>query len=447
MNIICNRDILNEAVTPALYAVSSKNTIQALDGFLLIADKDSGVLTICGYDLEKGIKVTISGEEIEIKESGKIILNAAKFSSIIRNLPDGDVLIETDENFSVNIKSHKSEFNIHGLDGDTFPLMPELKGDKNFKINRKILKNMIVSTLFAVANNSSRQSLNGALFEIKNNQINVVGVDGNRLALRRSFEGISDYTSSTNSNANTITTETESGIENIETNESDNGENGELNLNFIIPGKSLSELLKLIGDNDELAEIELTRKHVIISFDNIIYFSRLIESEFLDYRRTIKNDPRTTVIIDTKNFAESVERASVVMEDKQKALVKLSFKNEEINIENKKNAGILQITSASSQGKLCDECDIEIFGEELEIGFNHRYLLDALKATREEKIVLKLESPTKSLVILPYNGNNKDNGDNNDDNGNVVNIEDIANTMDIENSKFLYLVLPVRMRD
>ena len=425
MNIICNRDILNEAVTPALYAVSSKNTVQALDGFLLIADKDSGVLTICGYDLEKGIKVTVSGDGIQIKDGGKIILNAVKFSSIIKNLPEGDVLIETDENFSVNIRSRKSEFIIHGLDGETFPLMPELKGEQNFSISRKILKNIIVSTLFAVATNNSRPSLNGALFEIKNNQINVVGVDGNRLALRRSFEGVS----------------------------SDTDESSELDLNFIIPGKSLSELLKLIGDGDEPAEIELTRKHVIVSFDNIIYFSRLIENEFIDYRRTIKNAPHTTIVINTKSFAESVERASVVMEDKQKTSVRLNFKKEEINIENNENAGILQITSASSQGKLCDECDIEIYGEEIEIGFNHRYLLDALKSVREEKILLKLESPTKSLVILPYNKDDNKGDEKEDENGDnkdisdITDVTDIANTMDIENSKFLYLVLPVRLRD
>jgi len=415
MNIVCARDILNEAVTPALYGVSSKNTAQALDGFLLNADKDSGILTICGYDLEKGIKVTLSGEDIQIKEGGKIIINAVKFSSIIRNLPSGDVSISSDDNFSVKISGSRSEFTVHGLDGDTYPLMPELKGEKYFKISRKVLKNMIVSAHFAVAVNNSRPSLNGALFEIKNNQLNIVAVDGNRLALRRSFDGII----------------------------SDDG----LDLSFIVPGKSLSELLKLIGDEEEPAEIELTKKHVIISFDNIIYFSRLIESEFLDYRRSIKIDPKTTVVINTKSFSESVERASILSDDKQKTLVKLSFKKEEVNIENNENMGILHITTpASSSGKLSDECDIEIYGDELEIGFNNRYLLEALKAVREEKILLKLESPTKSLVILPYNNS----GDNNnkEDGADKANINtDISRVMDTENAKFLYLVLPVRMRD
>ena len=405
MNIVCSRDILNDAVTPALYAVSAKNATQALDGFLISADKENGILTICGYDLEKGIKVTLSGDDIQIKESGKIIINAVKFSSIIRNLPSGNVSISSDDNFSVTISSNRSEFTVHGLDGDSFPLMPELKGEQNFKISRKILKNMITATHFAVAVNNSRPSLNGALFEIKNNSLNIVAVDGNRLALRRSFDGIIS--------------------------------DGEIDLSFIVPGKSLSELLKLIGDDEEPAEIELTRKHVIISFDNIIYFSRLIESEFLDYRRSIKIDPKTTVVIDTKSFAESVERAALLTDDKQKTPVRLKFNKEEVNIENNENMGSLQITATTSLGKVFDECDIEIYGDELIIGFNQRYILDALKAIREEKILLKLESATKSLVILPYNGEDKDNTEN----------ADVSRTMDTENSKFLYLVLPVRMRD
>jgi len=409
MNIVCSRDILNEAVTPALYAVSSKNTTQALEGFLLTADKESGTLTVCGYDLEKGIKVTLSGDSIQINEGGKIIINAVKFSSIIRNLPDGEISIVSDKNFMVTISGSRSEFNIHGLDGEAFPLMPELKGEKNFKISRKILKNMIVSTHFAVAVNNSRPSLNGALFEIKNNQLNIVAIDGNRLALRRSFDGI---------------------VSEVEG----------LDFSFIVPGKSLSELLKLIGDEEEAAEIELTRKHVIISFDNIIYFSRLIESEFLDYKRLIKIEPKTTVVINTKSFTESVERASILTDDKQKTLVKLRFKKEEINIENNDNFGMLQVTSTTALGKVSDECDIEIYGEDIEIGFNHRFLLEALKAAKEEKILLKLESPTKSSVILPYNVKNEEGQDNNKD-------IDISNFMDTENTKFLYLVLPVRLRD
>ena len=404
MDIICARDILNEAVTPALYAVSSKNTNQLLECFLLSADEENGVLTICGYDLEKGIKVTLSGEGITIKEGGKIIIDAAKFSSIIRNLPDGDVSIIANADFDVTISGGRSEFSLHGFDGESFPLIPELKGEKNFKISRKILKNMITATHFAIGVNSARPSLNGALFEIKNNGINIVAIDGNRLALRRSFDGVIPEGA-------------------------DSGEDFELN--FIVPGKSLSELLKLIGDEEEPADIELTNKHFIISFDNIIYFSRLIESEFLDYRRLIKIDPVTTVVLDTKNFTESVERASLITDDKQKTLLRLKFKKEEVNIENKENYGVLQITSNTQMGKATDECDIEIYDEDVEIGFNHRYLLDALKAVREDKIVLKIESPTKSMVVLPYEDSE----------------DDIRSTMDTENSKFLYLVLPIRMRD
>ena len=166
MKIVCSRDFLNEAVTPALYGVSSKNTNQALDGFLLTADKAAGMLTVCGYDLEKGVKATLSGEEIKIIEGGKIIINAAKFSSIIRNLPDGEIAISSDANFSVTISGARSEFTVHGLDGESFPGMPDLKGEQSFKISRRILKNMITSTHFAVAVNNARPSLNGALFTL-----------------------------------------------------------------------------------------------------------------------------------------------------------------------------------------------------------------------------------------------------------------------------------------
>ena len=400
MNIICERDILSGAVGPALSAVSNKGTVQALDGFLLTADKDTGTLVICGYDLEKGVKVTVSGEGVEINESGSIVLNAAKFSSIIRNLPEGELSIISDANFAVNIKSGKSEFTLHGLNAESFPLMPELAGDKSLKLSRKILKNMVGATLFSVGVNNSRPVLNGALFEIKNNELVVVGTDSYRLSLRRSSEGLSS--------------------------------NEALDLSFVIPGKSLAELLKLIGDDEEPAEIELTSKHVIISFDNIIFFSRLIESEFLDYKRAVKAvEPKTTVIIDTQSFLESVERAAVLSDDKQRTEVRLNFRKEELNLENKEEAGVLQISSSGSLGKANDECDIEIYGDDLLIAFNHRYLHESLKAVREEKILIKLESTMKSLIILPYdeeNGNNKD-------------------SMNIDGSKFLYLVLPIRMRD
>ena len=413
MNIICERDILNAAVTPAMSAVSNKGTVQTLDGFLLIADKDEGTLVICGYDLEKGVKVTLSGEGVEINESGRIVLNAAKFSSVIKNLPEGDVYISSDSEFAVNISSGKSEFILHGLDAEGFPLMPELAGEKSLKIPRKILKNMIGSTLFSVGVNNARPVLNGALFEIKNNRLTVVGTDSYRLSLRRSFEGLSS--------------------------------DEELDLSFIIPGKSLGELLKLIGDGDEAAEIELTRKHVIISFDNIIFFSRLIESEFLDYMRAIKAvEPRTTVIVNTQRFLESVERAAVLSDDKQRTEVRLNFKKEEINIENKEEAGVLQVSSFGSMGKVNDEFDIEIYGDDLLIAFNHRYLFESLRAVRDEKIVIKLESTMKSLIILPYlnDKNDKENKDNEEKNGdnNIYN-------MDTDGSRFLYLVLPIRMRD
>ena len=397
MNIICEKKILNEAVIPALSAVltKAKDTDKGLDGFLLIADKDSGTLTVCGYDKEKGVKVTVSDKNVKIIETGSIIVNAEKFSSVIKNLPDGEVSVIADSKFTVTVHSGKSEFTIHGLDGGTFPAIPEIKGEKSLKLSRKILKNMIASTLFSVAYNNSRPSLNGVLFEIKKNQLNVVSCDGNRMSIRRSFEGLTS--------------------------------SEDLDVKFIIPGKSLSELLKLInGDDDKPVEIELTSKHVVISFDNIIFFSRLIENEYLDYSKTIRINPKTTVTANTRNLTDSVDRSAVLTDDRQKTPIKLNFSKMETNIENRDNFGILQITSSSSIGKVNDECDIDIQGDDIEIGFNQRYLSEALKAVKDEKIIANIESPLKPLLILPYEKENV--------------------TPDIDNCKFIYLTLPVRLK-
>lgn len=397
MKIICAKNIMSGAVTPALSAVSAKATVKGTDGLLLTADKNTGTLIICGYDMEKGVKVTVSGEGIQVAESGKIIVNAERFSSVIKNLPDGNISITVDSNFIMTIKSGKSNFTLNGLDGTAFPMLPELKGEKNLKLSRKVMKSMIASTLFSVSNNNFRLALNGASFEIQKNQLNVVSSDGNRLSIRRSFEGLSS--------------------------------SEELDLKFIIPGKSLYELMKLINDDEKPAEIELTQKHVIISFDNIIFFSRLIEQEFLDYKRVLNINPKTTIIVNTRSFQECVERAALLTDAKQTSQVRLSFTKEEINIANDENIGILKITTAGTLGKSCDECDIEIHGDDITIGFNQRYLFEALKAVKEEKIIIKLESSLKSALILPYE---KD-----------TDKEDA----DINSSKYLYLLLPMRMKE
>jgi DNA polymerase-3 subunit beta len=391
MNIICERDILNGAITPALSAVSAKVTENGTDGLLLTADKGSGTLTVCGYDLEKGVKVTVSGENVQINESGSIILNAVRFSSVVKNLPDGSVSVIVDENLVATVKNGRSKFEIHGLGGGTFPLLPELKGQKSLKLQRKALKNMIASTLFSVANNNSRPALNGALFEIKDKQLNIVACDGVRLAVRRSFDVVAS--------------------------------SKELDLSVIIPGKSLAELLKLIGDDETPAAIELAPKHIIVSFDDIVFFSRLIESEFLDYRKTLNITAKTTAAADTRSFSESVERAAALTDDKSKTQIKLSFRKDE------NNAGTLQVTSASTLGKVSDECGIEFDGDDVNIGFNQRYLAEVLKAVKDEKILLKLESPMKALIMLPCDKDTDKTG------------------MDVENGKFVYLALPVRMKE
>lgn len=414
MFIICDRDTLSSATSPALCAISSKGTVQALECFMLSAENEGGTLTVCGYDMEKGVKVTLSGEDIQIAEEGSILINAAKFSSILRNLPNGDVEIKTDENMIVSIRSktRKSEFTMHGLDASTYPLLPELIGPATFSINRDILRGMITTTHFAVASNNARPALNGALFEINQTGLNIIALDSPRIALRRSFNGVA---------YNDIP---------------------DHKLSFIVPGKSLSELLKLIDDTEDPVEIQITRKHAIISLDNIIFFSRLIDSvnEFPDYMRYINIEAVTTVVIDTKNFLEGVERAALLSDDRHKSHVKLTFEKN-VNNNEESTLSTLQITSVTTLGSTYEECDIIMEGENIEIGINHKYLVDALKACGEEKVMLRLENPNKSMAILPYIAPSAEGEENAD-------ATDATNTTNIvETGKFLYLVLPVRMRD
>lgn len=394
MIIQCSKSILNNAITPALLAVTNKNTIPALEGLLIVADEESGSLTICGYDLEKGVRVVISGENVTIKESGSVIINAAKFSSIIRNLSDGDIEIESDKNFIVSIKSNKSEFNLHSIDGESFPNLPVLKGEKNFKMKQENLKDLIGRTLFSVAVNNPKPVLNGVYFEINDKLIKAVSVDGQRFSYRVEKEGV--YI--------------KDGL----------AHDGSIIQKFVVPAKTLSELFKLLKDSEDFAEIEMTSKHLIVKIDNIIFFSRLIEGEYIDYAKTVPGTASTVCRINKREFIESVERASVIMDERNKDGVIMNFEYNE-------GDSVLKISSVNSIGKVNDEFSVEMDGESVRIKLNPTYILDALRHIEDEFIMLKIESGLRPVIILPEEDYNAE-----------------KNNLDY---KYLYLIVPMRIRD
>jgi DNA polymerase-3 subunit beta len=367
-----NRATMLSLITPALAATSTKNTLPALEGLLF--SLEDNLLTVCGYDLEKGVKTSAP---VYPQEEGAVILNAQKISAIIRNFPDCEIRFEADEKNIVRITGGMSDFSIHGLSAEAFPNLPELGGDKSFSISQGVLKDLIEGTHFAVAQTDARPILTGELFKIEGRKITVVALDNYRLALKEEENAVF-------------------GNEN--------------NYSFIVPGKTLFEFSKLLGDNEEMVVTEFTNKYIIFKIKDIIFFSRLIEGEYIDYNRAIPKQNKVFVKINTSDFIESASRASLLVDEKLKTPLRCSFHDHH-----------LEISCSTQYGKVNDNIKIEKEGDDIEIGFNSRYLLDALRACPNDNITLSLSTPLMSMVISP--------------------------AVQKENSNYIYLITPCRLKD
>jgi len=380
MKLIFNREALISAITPMLGSVSGKNTIASISGILFSTEgEDKCVLS--AYDLEKGMRTELP---CQVDEGGSYVLPATKLSQIIRTMPMDTLSIRVDEStLRTTITSGQAFFEITALRGEDFPSLPYLQGDHGFLISRKELSTMLGRTLFAVGQNDARTCLNGAFFRILGNTITTVGCNGNCLSLSEKTCELQ------------ITTNTAS-----------------LDMSFIIPGKTLAEMLKLLSDSEDTVELQLTRKHVMLKTASFILFSRLIEQEYVDYNRFLPKSSRTFANVDTDDLISSLERALLVTEDKlagqMKSPVKLIF-----------DQTSLTVRSESIVSKVEDLIPIRLEGEGLEIGFNCRLLLDALRVAGVDKVRLSLSGPLMSMIIEPVE--------------------------EQEDGRFLLLVLPVRL--
>lgn len=379
MKLRFSRPILQDAVSNAMYCVSTKNTITAAEGILISCEGNKAILT--SYDLEKGMRIEI---EAEVEEAGACIINAQSLNSIIRLLPAGMVEISVNEYFRAKLTCGSAEFELNGMDPREFPTLPDITNSKGFNIKQRDMKNMIAQTLFAVAENDARAIFNGALFKIEGNHITTVGCDSFRLAIRDKVC------------------------------ELENTSEEELDTSFIVPGRTLSEILKLLSEPDENVSIGISRKQVIFRFDKreTVFFSRLIEGDYIDYERIIPKNSTIFVDIDTETFEAALNRASLVSDDsagKNKSLARCSF-----------GGNRLEITSTSVNGKVRDEIVTSHNGDDIEIGFNCRYLIEALKASMCDKLRLSLSSPNISMMIEPLEAE--------------------------QNDKFIFLVLPCKLK-
>ena len=366
MKILCSRQQLVEAVSNVQRAVSTKSSVPALEGILLRASGSD--LTLCGYDLELGMTTFL---EATVEEPGSVVLSARLFGDIVRRMPADTVFIGADEKFMTTITSGASEYSIVGIPSQEFPELPSVTAETPVTISQAVLKSMIRQTIFAVADTDAKPIHTGTLFEIGGGRIRLVSVDGYRLALREEPVSCGEEVS------------------------------------FVVPGKTLSEVLKLIKDDDSDLTMQVGRRHILFNIGSYTVISRLLEGEFLDYNAAIPKASSTEIFVWTRSFIESVERVSLLITDRLKSPVRCIFSGNEI-----------RVSCSTSIGRANDQIEAKITGNDVEMGFNNRYLLDALRNTEGDEVRIELNGPLSPMKILPKEGDS-----------------------------FLFLVLPVRLKN
>ena len=318
MKVTFEKQKLMAALGPAASISQTKNTLVSVDGLLFecppnkrYGDYDMDNRNLCrisAFDLEKGLRSTI---ECNVYEEGLFVINTQKILQIVRALPDGDVTIEIDENNRVKIKGGYSQFEIAATSGEDFPSMPMFIGENIYKIPQFKVRNLISETVFAVAQNDQRAAFNGALFKIKNGEMTVVGCDGNRLAASKC--SIAD----TNPGAG--------------------------DAEMVIPGKFLTELMKLLRDTEDELTMIIGRKHIIFNVDGIYFFTRMLETEYINYEKLLPTSYMTQAYMSRAELLGAVERASIVTEDKLggsgRPYVKLEFANNAIHMSSVSSGG------------------------------------------------------------------------------------------------------------
>ena len=353
MKFSCEKYLLQSACGIASRAAAGKSPIPALEGLLLQA---SDRLTVTGYDLKKGIYTQL---EAEVKEQGSVVVGARLFGEMIRRLPDGIVTISTDINNNVNVKCGKSEFNFMGISPEDYPEMPVVDGVNNIALPQKILGSMINQTIFAVADNDMRPIYTGALFNIEGEELTLVAVDGYRLAKRS---------------------------EKLESAKMEN-------CSFVVPGSALADIERICGDSEELVKISVGAKHISFSIGETVVVSRRLEGEFLNYKKSIPDSFKYTVKVDRGEFMSAIDRVALIVSERNTSPVRMSF-----------NDGNIDCLCVTPIGRAEDVCTCEGSGEGLQIGFNDRYLKDALKAAAKEELNVCLNSAASPCIITAADG-------------------------------------------
>ena len=351
MKLRFQKDDIVNGISIVMKAVPSKTTMSILECILI--DASSGEIKLTGNDMELGIETTVNGE---ILEHGKIALDAKLFSEITRRVSSQNavVTIESDDKFNTTISCENSVFNIQGRDGDEFSYIPYIEKNKYISLSQFTLKEVIQQTIFSISPNDSNKMMAGELFEVNENQLKVVSLDGHRISIRN------------------VTLK-------------DHYENTKV----IVPGKTLSEISKILGgDNEKEVLIYFSTNHILFEFDQTIVVSRLIEGEYFRINQMLSSDYETKVTINKKEFLDCIERATILIRENDKKPLILNVGDNS-----------MELKLNSSFGSMNAELMIHKTGKDIMIGFNPKFLIDALRVIDDEEINIYMMNPKSPCFI------------------------------------------------
>ena len=367
MRIVFERSTLLNALLPAMGAVSTRGENKVIQGIRL-KTQGSDKCVITSFDVEKGFETVI---DADVQTPGCYIISAQKLLNITKNMPD-DIIIDVSDKNIAKIMSGNSKFEVVCIEGNKFPGTPELSGDYSFTISQKVLKKLIAQTSFAVADNHQKLQLNGAYFQIRDESVRITALDGFRFAQR---------------------------FEDCEM-ENQNVDGSYMNLNFIIARRALPEIQKFLLDTDDKIKVVKGLKHIMFMRDGMCFYTRQIDGDYIEYERFIPKDCPINVEINTHSLRESLERALLVTEDSDAGRVRSSVT---LNVYGDK----LKISCISVVNRVYDEIPCKHEGEDLEISFNCRFLLDSFRAIEADTVKLGFTTSLSSMLITPVDDSDK----------------------------------------
>ncbi|MBQ4641424.1 MAG: DNA polymerase III subunit beta [Oscillospiraceae bacterium] len=368
MRFTCEKNMLVTGLNITGRTVAQKSTLSSIEGILC---KAGNGLSLTGYNMETAITYLI---DAEVSDIGQCVLPAKLFGDIIRRLPEGPVTVVVDDNYKVSIRAGYASFTISAESADDYPELPDVGDGKSIRIPQKALKELINGTIFAVSENQGRPIHTGVKFEVEEDKISAIAVDGFRLARRtHHFEEAVRW-----------------------------------NIAFVVPSQGLKEVEKILQDSDDSVELTLGNKHILFQIGDATLICRLLEGDFLDWRKVVPTGCPVKLVTHVSDFSSSIERVGLIVSEKYKSPVRCIFSNQELLLRTNTTIGAAE-----------DRCTIAGDGKELEIGFNVRYLADALRAVPSDEVCLELTNSLSPIVLTPVD----------------------------EKQDFAYMVLPVRIKN